>query len=55
MTNFYITQDNTEQGRIIEHATFVPPHWGNRYFSTEDELVIVSNGESGDTIVKRSV
>lgn len=55
MTNFYITEDNTENGRITEYAKFVPPHWGNAYFSTEEELVIVSNGENGDTIVKQSV
>lgn len=55
MTNFYITEDNTENGRIIEHAEFVPPHWGTRYFSTEDKLVLVSDGESIDTIVKQSV
>jgi hypothetical protein len=54
MTNYYITEDNTEQGRIIERATFIAPHWGDRYFSTEENLVIVSNGESGDTIVKQS-
>lgn len=55
MTNFYITEDNTENGKIIERATFVAPHWGNRYFSTEDDLVIVFNGESGDVIQKQSV
>lgn len=54
MTNFYITEDNTENGKIIERATFVAPHWDNAYFSTEEELVIVSNGESGDIIVKQS-
>lgn len=54
MTNYFITDDNTETGRIIERATFVPPHWGNDYFTTEENLIIISNGESGDTIVKQS-
>jgi hypothetical protein len=54
MTNYYITEDNTEQGRIIEYSISIAPHWGDRYFSTEENLVIVSNGESGDTIVKQS-
>lgn len=55
MTNYYITEDNTENGRITQYSTFIAPHWGENYFSTEDNLVIVSNGESGDTIIKQSV
>lgn len=54
MTNYYVTEDNTENGKIIEYSRFIASHWGDNYFSTEDNLVIVSNGTNGDTIVKQS-
>ena len=55
MMNYYITEDKTENGRITEYSTFIAPHWGSDYFSTKENLVIVSNGEAGDIIQKQSV
>lgn len=53
MTNYYITDDNTENGKILEWIRENPnPHWGENYFTTEKNIVLVTGTpETGDSFM----